>query len=451
MSVFTGQRLAPEVFQLDGERLPRGWYSDQYFLNIAHLLSALAASGYRFEGTAPRGLDAHDVDTGNLVVEMQVFTRRKPHSLIAGVDEALAILQTATGHHDDSGVFTNTYDRLEVEAVQDGVILPYDGDPRNVLPVLRIRGRYRDFAVLETPILGALTEATRVATNVYEVLEAANGKDVSFFPARFAHYKMQALHGYAYQLAVNAYEAAHGRGSGMHVSTDEQGAWWGGHGGGTIAHAAIACFLGDTTETMVQFCRYHDPAVPRTALIDFHNDCVGTTLAVMERLFTLYLEAKRGGRHDEARRYRLDAVRPDTSGSLRDVSVPPLGDKALDCGVNPRLVYALREAIDGAWAAWQVPFEFLDEARAWCARVKITVTGGFSPAKIRSFEALGVPVDTYGVGSWLLSNSDDNGTNNDYTADVVRVLVDGAWVDMAKVGRRPRDNALLEPVSTPRT
>ncbi len=451
MSVFNGQRLSPEVFKLDAERLPRGWYSDQYFLNIAQLLTDLARSGYRFEGELPpnvQGLNPRDIDTGNLEVEMQVFTRRKPHSLIAGVDEALAILQTATGYYDDADRFVNTYGGLEVEAVQDGVLIPYDGDPRNVLPVLRIRGRYRDFAVLETPILGALTEATRVATNVYEVLTVAGGKDVLFFPARFAHYKLQALHGYAYQLAVEAYRRTHGHGSGLFISTDEQGAWWGGRGGGTMAHAAIACFLGDTAESMVQFCRYHSPDVARIALVDFDNDCVGATLRVMERMFPLYLDAVRAGRRDEAERYRLYGVRPDTGGTLRDVSVPPLGDKRLDCGVNPRLVHNLRNAIDAAWRAWEVPYEWLDEARAWCEGVRIVVTGGFSPEKIRRFEELGVPVDVYGVGNWLLSNCASDGANNDFTADVVRVRLDGEWVDMAKVGRRPCDNPLLERVGT---
>ena len=67
--------------------------------------------------------------------------------------------------------------------MQDGFVAPYDGDPRRVTPVLKVRGRYRDFAPLETPTLGALTRAnSRIATNVYEVLKAAGGKEVLFFP-----------------------------------------------------------------------------------------------------------------------------------------------------------------------------------------------------------------------------------------------------------------------------
>jgi nicotinate phosphoribosyltransferase len=75
--------------------------------------------------------------------------------------------------------------------------------------------------------------------------------------------------------------------------------------------------------------------------------------------------------------------------------------------------------------------------------VRIVVTGGFSAAKIRQFEELGVPVDIYGVGSSLFSNSDEEGTNNDFTADVVRAKVHGEWRDLAKIGRRPCDNTDL--------
>ena len=47
-----------------------------------------------------------------------------------------------------------------------------------------------------------------------------------------------------------------------------------------------------------------------------------------------------------------------------------------------------------------------------------------------------MPADIYGVGSWLLSSCDVRGTNNDFTADVVRVRIDGRWYDLAKTGRK---------------
>jgi nicotinate phosphoribosyltransferase len=187
--------------------------------------------------------------------------------------------------------------------------------------------------------------------------------------------------------------------------------------------------------------------IPRIALVDFRNDCVGTSLEVIRSLFPKYLELERAGRHEEARKYKLFGVRPDTSSNMRDVSVLPLGDKRLDCGVNPRLVFGMREAIDHEWQEWGLAGEEARLAERYCKEVKIAVTGGFTPAKIRQFEDLGVPADIYGVGSWLLSSCDECGTNNDFTADVVRVRIDGKWYDLAKVGRKACDNLLLERVS----
>ncbi len=449
MSIFDNRRLTNETFKLDAERMRAGWYSDKYFENIVGMLEALARRGYRFGGYSTRlaaaGVDPRSVDIGNIEVEMQWFTRRRPFSVIAGVDKALAMLQCCTGYYED-GRFVNTYEHLEVEAVHDGVIVHYDGDPLNVKPVLKVRGRYRDFALLETPTLGALTRATRIATNVYNVLVAARGKPVLFFPARFDAHEVQAADGYAYNIAVQRFNMDYGRRVGSFISTDAQGDWWGGLGGGTIAHAAIAAFLGDTVEAMLAFAETRPVDMPRIALVDFDNDCVGTTLAVMDAMFQRYRELVDSGQPEEARRYKLYGVRPDTSAGVRDVSVPPLGMQELDMGVTPRLVFFLRQAIDEAWTRWQLPPEWVPRAQAWCRDVKIVVTGGFNPQKIRRFEELGVPADIYGVGSSLFSNSDEAGTNNDFTADVVRVKVHGCWYDLAKVGRRSCANPDLQRV-----
>ncbi|NLB95367.1 MAG: nicotinate phosphoribosyltransferase [Armatimonadetes bacterium] len=451
MSVFDRKRLPPETFKLDVERMRRGWYSDKYFANIVTLLTQLARHGYRYEGSARAlarlGLDAVSVDVGNIEVEMQWFPRRKPFCIVAGIDKALAILKECAGYFDEDGRFVNTFDQMEVDAVHDGFVAPYAGDPSQVTPVLRVRGRYRDFALLETPTLGALTRGSRIATNVYEVLEAARGKAVMFFPARFDAHEVQAADGYAYCIAVEVFNRRNGHQLRAMVSTDAQGGWWEGAGGGTIAHAAIACFLGDTAEMMLAFASVMPPEVPRVALVDFNNDCVGDSLRVMAALFARWMQLTDEGRLEEAQRFKLAAVRPDTGANLRDVSVPPLGDRRLDAGVNARLVFTLREAIDNAWQAWNLPRKWHSWAQKWCRDVRIIVTGGFKPEKIREFEELGVPVDIYGVGSYLLSSCDIHGTNNDYTADVVRVKVDGKWYDMAKAGRAPGVNPALEPVS----
>ena len=99
--------------------------------------------------------------------------------------------------------------------------------------------------------------------------------------------------------------------------------------------------------------------------------------------------------------------------------------------------------IDAEWRSWDLKVEDRALAEQYCKEVKIAVTGGFTPAKIRQFEDLAVPADIYGVGSWLLSSCDVCGTNNDYTADVVRVRIEGRWYDLAKAGRRACDNLML--------
>jgi nicotinate phosphoribosyltransferase len=351
------------------------------------------------------------------------------------------MLKHCTGYF-EGDKFIDTSDKLEVWAVQDGTIVKYDGDPTKIQPVIKVRGRYRDFALLETPSLGILTRSSRVATNVYETLVAASGKPVLFFPARFDVHEVQAADGYAYNIALQRFNRDHAHDLGAFVSTDAQGDWWGGAGGGTVAHAAIASFLGDTAEVMIEFSRILPARIPRIALVDFNNDSVRDTLRVLEKMFIKYRELMDAGDKEEAEKYKLYGVRLDTSGSLRDVSVLPLGDPALDLGVNPRLVFNVRQGLDHAWESWTLPEVWKDAAKEFCHSVKIVVSGGFNPEKIRKFEKLEVPVDIYAVGSYLFNNG--NSTTTDYTSDVVRVKIHGQWIDMAKVGRQVGDNENLE-------
>ncbi|CAG0989399.1 nicotinate phosphoribosyltransferase [Anaerolineales bacterium] len=446
MSIFDGKRLTNETFKLDIERMRRGWYSDKYFENINRMLTALAKEGYTYSGehhNLPQGISPEQIAVGDIEVEMQWFTRRMGKTIVVGVDKALAMLKHCTGYFEGDN-FVDTSDKLEVWAVQDGSTVEYGGDPKKIQPVIKVRGRYRDFALLETPTLGILTRSSRVATNVYETFVASKGKPVLFFPARFDLHEVQAADGYAYNIALLRFNRDHAHDIGAFVSTDAQGDWWGGAGGGTVAHAAIASFLGDTAEAMMAFSRILPPEIPRIALVDFNNDSVRDSLLVLDKMFAKYRELTDAGNEKEAKKYRLYGVRLDTSGSIRDVSVQPLGDPALDLGVNPRLVFNVRQGLDHAWENWILPEAWKKLAQEYCCRVKIVVSGGFNPEKIRKFEKLEVPVDIYAVGSYLFSNG--NSTTTDYTADVVRVKIHGEWIDMAKMGRKVGDNENLERV-----
>jgi nicotinate phosphoribosyltransferase len=348
-------RLPPELFDLPVEKMRAGWYTDAYF---NHTRAALLR-----DGRHPRVL-------------MQVF--QKKHSWLGGMDEAIAILKLCTEH-----------DGLEVRAL-------YDGD--RVEPwetVLTIDGDYTVFAHLETAVLGTLARRTLITTNVVHVLEAANGKPIIFMPARHDHHRVQTGDGYA------AYVAGQVTGAEIGVTTDEQASWWGGRGIGTVPHSLIASYGGSTVDAARKFAEWAAPDMNITVLVDFENDSVRTALEVADALGD-----------------RLWGVRLDTSESLVDRSlVDELGDFD-PRGVNERLVWKVRDALDAAGHE----------------RVRIVASGGFNVAKISAFEEKGVPVDAYGVGSSLIRGS------NDFTADIV--LTDGR--PSAKVGRRVRDNPRLE-------
>ncbi len=445
MTVFNEKRLTNTVFKLDVERMKRGWYSDKYFANILKMLEGVRQNhGYQGHYARDVGQDPAGLNVGDMDVEVQFFTRRAGKTVVVGVDKALSMLRHCTGYFDANGRWVPTWQNLRVTAVHDGATTLYNGDPLKVQPIIKVQGRYRDFALLETPMLGILSRSSRIATNVYNILQSARGKSVLFFPARFDLHEVQAADGYAYDVAVERFNRDFGGRLRPYVSTDAQGDWWGGAGGGTIAHAVIACFLSDTAAAMLAFAEYVPADVSRIVLVDFNNDSITDAIRTMKAMFKRYSALMLNGNETEAQKYILFGVRLDTSGTLRDVSVPPLGDPALDLGVTPRLVFNMRQALDAAWQQWALSSEEEEMAKRYCRDVRIVVTGGFNPTKIARFEKLQVPVDIYGVGSSLLLN--DKETNTDFTADVVRVCIDDVWYDMAKVGRAATDNPELIPV-----
>jgi nicotinate phosphoribosyltransferase len=352
-------RLPPEIFDLPVEKMRAGWYTDAYF---NHARDTLLQDGRR-----PR-------------VVMQIF--QKNDAWLGGMDEAIAILKLCA----------NELDGLEVRALYDGDrIEPWE-------TVLTIEGDYTTFAHLETPVLGTLARRTLITTNTVHVLQAANGKPIIFMPARHDHHRIQTGDGYA------AYVAGQIVGAEIGVTTDEQASWWGGRGIGTVPHALIAAYGGDTVLAAQKFAEWASPDMNVTVLVDFENDSVHTALAVADALGD-----------------RLWGVRLDTSESLVDRSLwGEMGDFK-PTGVNERLVWKVRDALD------ERGYE----------HVRIVASGGFTVAKIAEFEEQGVPVDAYGIGSSLIRGS------NDFTGDIV--VTDGE--PSAKFGRRYRENPRLELVT----
>src|SRR6266581_7906103 len=273
-------RLDPAIFHLPVERMREGYYSDKYFVRAREVLLK---------------------DRHRPCVTMQVFG--KARAFLGGIDEAIAILKLCG----------ERWEELQVYALYDGdEVTPWE-------TVLLIEGPYDAFANLETLYLGVLARRTRVGTNTHIVVEAARPKQVMFFPARHDHWLVQTGDGYAAHIA-----------GAIGVSTDAQASWWGSEGIGTVPHALIAAYHGDTVLASRKFAEQSDPAIRLITLVDFDNDCVGTSLAVARALGD-----------------RLYGVRLDTSETLVDKSVIPQMGTFKPTGVNPQLVRNVRRALDG--------------------------------------------------------------------------------------------------------
>jgi nicotinate phosphoribosyltransferase len=400
-------RLAAWIFELPVVELRAGYRAAVYFDRSRRILAA----------------EGDDTE-----VTIQVF-QRADGMVACGIDEALAVLALGAGSFRDPAAADQAFAaylaarnaarqarsrggdawvagvraQVEAEAAFDRHWLPAapgqlrvsalrDGDRVDAWePVIEHTGPYRLVAHLESVYLGVLARRTLVASNVRQVVDAAGGKPVLFFADRFDHWATQGGDGYAAFV-----------GGAQGVATDAQAAWWGERGLGTIPHALIATFGGDTVAAVAAFARQF-PGVPLIALVDFDNDSVATSLAC----------ARAFGE-------RLWGVRLDTSGTMVDRALwSEMGDFA-PAGVNRRLVEKVRQALDA---------EGFDH-------VRVIVSGGFTAERIAAFEATGVPVDSYAVGSSLLKGSAD------YTADVV--LREGR--PCAKVGRVHRPSTRLQPV-----
>jgi len=301
---------------------------------------------------------------------------QKQRSILGGIDEAIAVLKLCS----------DGWDQLEVHALHEGdEIAPME-------TVMTIEGDYALFAHLETVYLGCLARRSLIMRNVRQVVEAAHGKPILFFPARHDHWLVQTGDGWA----------AHVAGA-IGVSTDAQASWWGGRGVGTVPHALIAAFGGDTVAAARAFADRFGDEMNVTVLVDYDNDSVRTAIEVADALGA-----------------KLWGVRLDTSERMVDRALWDRMGDFKPTGVNIELTRLVRDALDDAGHQ----------------RVQIVASGGFDATKISEFEDSGAPVDAYGVGSSLVRGE------NDFTADVVRLEGRPA----AKAGRRFNPNSRLEEV-----
>lgn len=326
-------------------------YTDRYFLN--------AKAACEHSGVNPRVL-------------YQVFHRGE--SILCGMKYVRPLFEPLRS--------------LTIDALEDGATI------QPIEPVMHLAGPIIDLLPYETIYLGLLSRMTRTATNVRAAVREANGKPVLFFPARFDAPEVQEYDGYASMI-----------GGAAGASTAAGAEPYGKRAVGTLPHALIAAFGGDTvraTLALAEAC----PNEPIWSLIDFENDSARTAVEV----FRAFRE------HG----LTLSGVRLDTSQSLIDEGLQRSGIE--EHGVTPALAQLVRQALNEAGGH----------------EVKIAVSGGFSPEKVRIFEQAHAPVDVYAIGEAFFRGS------TAFTSDIVGYWQDETFVSSAKQGRSFQENPRLK-------
>lgn len=235
--------------------------------------------------------------------------------------------------------------------------------------VLRIKAPYRSYGLYETALAGMLAHPTGWATAARACVDAAGGKPVISFGARHVHPSVAGVMDHA---AVLAGCAGCSTTLGAHLSDLEPS--------GTMPHALIL-IVGDTVKATLMFDAHTPDDVARVSLVDTFMDEAEESLRVARALGD-----------------KLASVRLDTPHELG--------------GVTPDLIRRVRATLDGGGFT----------------KVGIFVSGGLTPARITEFMKAGVPVDGFGVGSYI-----SGAAPVDFTADLHEV----AGRPIAKRGRTP--------------
>jgi len=235
--------------------------------------------------------------------------------------------------------------------------------------VLRITAPYQSYGAYETAYLGMLAQCSGWATAARECVEAAQGIPIISFGVRHIHPTIAGVMDYAAMVGgcAGCSSIAGAKLAGIDPT-------------GTIPHALII-IMGDVGKTILAFDKYMPPEVTRIALVDTFKDEPEESL--------IAAQAMEG---------RLQGVRLDT---------PPERGR-----VTADLVKEVRARLD----------------LAGFKEVKIFVSGGIDPERIRYFIENRAPVDAFGVGSYI-----SGAKPIDFTADLHEV--EGKPV--AKRGRIP--------------
>ncbi len=242
----------------------------------------------------------------NPVVRAEIIAKGLPQNwpwaLFAGLEEALSLMKQLP---------------IKVRAMKEGTVFyPLE-------PVIEIEGRYQDFCIYETAILGLICQASGVATKAARFKKLAGERLIISFGARRMHPILAPM------IERNAYI-----GGCDGVSVVKSAELIGEDPMGTVPHALIICF-GSTVEAMKAYDKVLEPKFKRVALIDTFLDekfeCLNVAEAMGKRLFAVRFDtpsSRRGNfyRLLEEARWELDLrgydhVKFYVSGGIREEDV----------------------------------------------------------------------------------------------------------------------------------
>ncbi len=245
----------------------------------------------------------------NPVVKAEFIAKNLPDNwkwaLFTGIEEAAGLLKQV---------------KVRVRAMKEGTVFyPYE-------PVMEIEGRYQDFCVYETAILGLLCQASGIATKASRVKKLAGNRLVMSFGARRMHPIIAPM------IERNAFI-----GGCDGVAVVKSGELIGEDPMGTMPHSLVLC-MGSTVAAIKAYDEVLDPALKRVALIDTFQDEKFETLnvaqALGERLYAVRFDTPKSRRGDfyrilEETRWELNLrglghVKFFVSGSISEADIPVL-------------------------------------------------------------------------------------------------------------------------------
>ena len=263
----------------------------------------------------------------DLRVTAEITTSSLPKNwdfgILAGVEEAARLLEGVD---------------VDVKSFPEGTLF-HANDAFGVRePVMVLEGKYVDFCLYETPLLGLLCQASGLTTMAARVRRSAGKKTILSFGIRRAHPALAPMIDRA--CYIGGFDAVSSLIGAKLLGKDPSG---------TMPHSLIIA-MGDQVRAWKSFDKHMPKEVPRIALVDTYYDEKTEAIMALQALGP-----------------KLDGVRLDTPGSRR--------------GNFAEIIREVR---------WEL------DSRGF-KNVKIYVSGGLDDEAVKTLSAAGA--DGFGIGT----------------------------------------------------